>query len=81
MLVGMVQSNYLPWKGYFDFIDDVDLFVIYDDVQYTRRDWRNRNLIKTPTGMKWITVPVQFSQNSPTRIVDTPITDLNIWPK
>ena len=44
-LVGMIQSNYIPWRGYFDFIDEVDVFVIYDDVQYTRKDWRNRNTI------------------------------------
>jgi hypothetical protein len=44
----ITQSNYIPWKGYFDGIAAVDEFVIYDDMQYTRRDWRNRNLIKTP---------------------------------
>lgn len=56
--VAVVQSNYLPWKGYFDLIHDVDLFVFYDDVQYTKNDWRNRNLVKTPAGPAWITVPV-----------------------
>ena len=57
--IAILQSNYLPWKGYFDLIDYVDEFIIYDDVQYTRRDWRNRNKIKTPQGLKWITVPVK----------------------
>jgi hypothetical protein len=56
--VAVLQSNYLPWKGYFDIINDVDLFVFYDDVQFTKNDWRNRNLIKTPEGPAWITVPV-----------------------
>jgi hypothetical protein len=56
--VAVIQSNYLPWKGYFDIIHDVDLFVFLDDVQYTVRDWRNRNLIKTPDGLHWLTVPV-----------------------
>ena len=56
--VAIVQSNFLPWRGYFDMIDDVDVFVVLDDVQYTRRDWRNRNQIKTRDGLKWITVPV-----------------------
>lgn len=56
--VAISQSNYIPWKGYFDMIAAVDEFVLYDDMQYTRRDWRNRNLIKTPTGLKWLTVPV-----------------------
>jgi hypothetical protein len=53
----ILQSNYLPWKGYFDIIGSVDLFVFYDDVQYTKGDWRNRNKIKTPKGAEWITVP------------------------
>jgi WbqC-like protein len=54
----MIQSNYIPWRGYFDFIDDCDLFVYYDDVQYTHRDWRNRNRIKTDRGLLWLSVPV-----------------------
>nr|WP_198952807.1 MULTISPECIES: WbqC family protein [unclassified Achromobacter] len=56
--VAIVQSNYIPWKGYFDMIASVDEFILYDDMQYTRRDWRNRNLIKTPQGAQWLTVPV-----------------------
>ena len=54
-----VQSSYIPWKGYFDLINAVDEFVLLDDVQYTRRDWRNRNRIKTKDGVIWLTVPVQ----------------------
>ena len=57
----MLQSNYIPWKGYFDIIADVDLFVFYDDVQYTKNDWRNRNVIKTRGGCRWLTVPVHAS--------------------
>tara|TARA_R110000850_G_scaffold62_3_gene269 strand:- start:16540 stop:17235 length:696 start_codon:yes stop_codon:yes gene_type:complete len=57
--VAIVQSNYLPWKGYFDMIAAVDEFILFDDAQYTRRDWRNRNLIKTPQGTKWLTIPVK----------------------
>jgi hypothetical protein len=57
--VAIVQSNYIPWKGYFDMIAAVDEFILYDDMQYTRRDWRNRNLIKTPQGTQWLTVPVR----------------------
>jgi hypothetical protein len=56
--VAIVQSNYLPWKGYFDLIAAVDEFILYDDMQFTVRDWRNRNRIKTPRGVEWITVPV-----------------------
>ena len=57
--VAIVQSNYIPWKGYFDMIAAVDEFILYDDMQYTRRDWRNRNQIKTPQGVRWITVQVK----------------------
>lgn len=55
--VAILQSNYIPWKGYFDIIHDVDLFIFFDDVQYTQRDWRNRNKIKTSRGVEWLTVP------------------------
>ena len=56
--VAIVQSNYIPWKGYFDLIAAVDEFILFDEVQYTRRDWRNRNRIKTPRGPQWLTIPV-----------------------
>ncbi|WP_420993389.1 WbqC family protein [Cupriavidus sp. 30B13] len=57
--LAIVQSNYVPWKGYFDMIASVDEFVLYDSVQYTKNDWRNRNRIKTEQGLRWLTVPVQ----------------------
>lgn len=56
--VAVLQSNYLPWKGYFHIIQSVDVFIFYDDVQYTKNDWRNRNRIKTVNGEQWLTVPV-----------------------
>lgn len=56
--VAILQSNYIPWKGYFDIIHDVDLFIFYDDVQYTKNDWRNRNKIKTSSGLQWLTIPI-----------------------
>jgi len=57
--VAISQSNYIPWKGYFDLIASVDEFIIYDEVQYTCQDWRNRNLIKTSSGVQWLTIPVK----------------------
>lgn len=60
--VAILQSNYIPWKGYFDIIHDVDEFVFHDDLQYTKQDWRNRNLIKTPAGTEWLTIPVGTSE-------------------
>jgi hypothetical protein len=59
MKVGIIQSCYIPWRGYFDFINSADVFVIFDDVRYPQgRSWRNRNQVKTPTGLKWLTVPI-----------------------
>ncbi len=56
--VAVLQSNYIPWKGYFDIIHDADVFIFYDEVQFTKNDWRNRNKIYTKEGVQWITVPV-----------------------
>ena len=57
--VGIIQSSYIPWRGYFDFINSVDIFVIYDDIQCSNgRSWRNRNQVKTKTGLRWLTVPI-----------------------
>nr|MBP7323907.1 WbqC family protein [Deltaproteobacteria bacterium] len=73
--VAIVQSNYIPWKGYFDLINRADEFILFDDVQYTRRDWRNRNLIKTPNGLLWLTVPVEVKGKYLQKIKDTLISD------
>lgn len=60
MRVGIIQSCYIPWRGYFDFIDDVDMFILFDDIQFPYgRSWRNRNQIKTKDGLRWLTVPVR----------------------
>src|SRR3954469_16903743 len=58
MKVVVLQSNYVPWKGYFDLIHDADLFVFYDEVKYTKNDWRNRNKIFTTNGVQWLTIPI-----------------------
>jgi hypothetical protein len=74
-VVAIVQSNYIPWKGYFDLINSVDEFILYDTVQYTRRDWRNRNLIKTRDGLRWLTIPVQVKGRYLQTIQETKISD------
>jgi hypothetical protein len=74
-LVAIVQSCYIPWKGYFDLINLVDEFILYDDRQYTRRDWRNRNRIKTPQGSTWLTIPVEVKGRYEQRIDETHISD------
>ena len=71
--VAILQSNYIPWKGYFDIIAMVDEFILYDDMQYTRRDWRNRNKIKTPNGAKWLTIPVETKGKFYQKINETQI--------
>jgi hypothetical protein len=73
--VGIVQSCYVPWKGYFDLVNSVDEFILYDDRQFTRRDWRNRNRIKTRDGSRWLTVPVHSRGLYEQRIDETLISD------
>jgi hypothetical protein len=72
--VAVIQSNYIPWKGYFDIINRVDEFVFYDCVQYTKNDWRNRNRIKSHNGNTWLTIPVTVISLSQS-IRDTKIAD------
>lgn len=57
--VAILQSSYLPWKGYFDLIGRVDELIVYDCAQYTKNDWRNRNQIKSSSGKTWLTVSVR----------------------
>ena len=78
--IAIIQSNYIPWKGYFDIIKKVDVFVLLDDVQYTRRDWRNRNLIKTPQGLQWLTIPVDVKGQFEIKINEVMVADEQ-WPK
>ena len=78
MKVGIIQSNFLPWRGYFDFIRESDLFIIHDDLQYTKSDWRNRNKIKTPRGIEWISVPVHYHHTSQL-IEETPVDYSRPW--
>lgn len=77
--VAILQSNYIPWKGYFDIIASVDEFIIYDDMQYTKRDWRNRNKIKTAQGLQWLTVPVKVSGRYFQKINETEVVDDGWW--
>ena len=83
--VAIIQSNFMPWKGYFDIISSVDYFVFFDTCQYTRRDWRNRNKIKVVNGDSWISVPVQVKNKFDQKINETLVSDSNwaqkIWNK
>jgi len=71
--VAIIQSNYIPWKGYFDMINYADEFVLLDEVQYTRRDWRNRNKIKTSQGLHWLSIPVDVKGK-----FDIPLSEVTI---
>ena len=75
--IAILQSNYIPWKGYFDIMGSVDEFVIYDEMQYTKNDWRNRNKIKTTNGLIWLTIPVKIEKLNQ-KINETKIAD-NKW--
>ena len=75
--VAILQSNYIPWKGCFDLINSVDEFILYDDMQYTKRDWRNRNHIKTPKGLTWLSIPIEVKGRYLQRINETKISDKN----
>ena len=79
--VAVLQSSYIPWKGYFHIMKLVDEFVLYDDVQFTKNDWRNRNKIKTPQGIKWLTIPIPNKiSHMKTKICEVKIEDI-FWPE
>ena len=73
----ITQSNYIPWKGFFDSMAQVDTIVLYDDMQYTKRDWRNRNVIKTQQGLKWLSIPVEVKGKYFQKINETKLSDSN----
>lgn len=74
-VVAILQSNYIPWKGYFDLIGLADVFILYDIVHYTKNDWRNRNRIRTPGGTAWLTIPVSTAGRFGQRIDEVEICD------
>ena len=79
MKIAICQPTYLPWIGYFDLIDQVDVFVLLDDVQFEKQSWQQRNRIKTPLGLQWLTVPVMFRGRLEQKIKDVEIRDHEFW--
>jgi hypothetical protein len=77
--IAIAQPTYLPWLGYFDLLDQVDQFVLLDTVQFEKQSWQQRNRIKTPTGLLWLTVPVVFRGRLGQRIVDVEIRETEFW--
>lgn len=81
MKIAISQPTYLPWVGYFDLIDEVDSFVVLDNVQFEKQSWQQRNRIKTPTGLQWLTVPVQFRGRLGQKILEVEIREAEFWRK
>jgi WbqC-like protein len=79
MKVAICQPTYLPWLGYFDLMDQVDTFVLLDSVQFEKQSWQQRNRIKTPTGLQWLTVPVVFRGRLGQKIDEVEIRDSEFW--
>lgn len=81
MKIGILQPGYLPWLGFFEQMHKCDIFVLYDDVQYDKHSWRNRNRIKTANGVQWLTVPVSVSLADLPRIKEVRIDNSTNWRK
>ncbi len=79
--IGILQPSYLPWLGFFEQLHQSDVFVLYDDVQFDKNGWRNRNRIKTANGPIWLTVPVLTTGHSQQKICETRIDPKMDWRK
>ncbi|MBF0127493.1 MAG: WbqC family protein [Magnetococcales bacterium] len=79
--LAVLQPGYLPWLGFFDLLHRCDLFVIYDDVQFDKHGWRNRNRIRSATGPLWLTVPVRHKGLGKPLILDIEIDPNTQWVK
>jgi len=81
MVIGILQPGYLPWLGFFEQLYRSDIFILYDDVQYDKDGWRNRNKIKTAKGTQWLTIPVCVKFAEHPLISDVRIDNKNDWKK
>jgi hypothetical protein len=79
--IGILQPGYLPWLGFFEQLYRCHIFVLYDDVQFEKGSWRNRNRIKTPNGSQWLTVPVLSKGKGFPLIKDIMINSSVLWQK
>lgn len=79
MRLAITQPAYLPWTGYFDLIDQADTFVLLDCVQFERQSWQHRNRIKTPLGLQWLTIPVQFRGRFGQKIQEVELRVPDFW--
>ena len=81
MKVAISQPSYLPWSGFFDLVDQVDRFVLLDDAQFVKQSWHQRNRIKSPSGLLWLTVPVIFRGRLGQPLCDVMIREPQFWEK
>ena len=79
--VAVLQPSYLPWLGFFEQMYRADIFIYFDDVQFDKNGWRNRNRIKTANGLLWLTVPVSLRNSKSRMIFDIRISENNNWRK
>lgn len=79
MTIGILQPGYLPWLGFFEQLYRSDLFVMYDDVTFDKGGWRNRNRVKTPQGICWLTVPVMKKDLIHTLLMNVEINNITPW--
>jgi len=79
MKIAILQPAYLPWLGFFDLMDQVETFVLLDNVQFEKRSWQQRNRIKSPTGLLWLTVPVKSRGLFEQRICEVGVGDNQFW--
>jgi len=77
--VSILQPGYIPWLGFFEQMDYADIFVVYDDVQYDKNGWRNRNRIKTPQGIQWLTIPVLTSSRMGQLVNEVEVDNRTNW--
>ncbi|MCD6352991.1 MAG: WbqC family protein [Proteobacteria bacterium] len=81
MKVGILQPGYIPWLGFFEQVYKSNQFVFYDDVQFDKNSWRNRNRIKTPDGPLWLTIPVRQKGHISQTLLETEIAEKKRWPR
>lgn len=81
MKIAIAQPTYFPWIGYYDLMDQADVFVLLDHVQFEKQSWQQRNRIKTPTGLQWLSVPVKISGRSTQSIQDVEMADRTFFRK
>lgn len=71
----ILQSNYIPWRGYFALVANADVLVVLDSAKYTKNDWRNRNKLRGANGSFWLTIPIS-RESTNGRIYDAMVADV-----